>query len=435
MSSYLDNYSLKSKYIPSLLILLIYMNSFVPPMIDVLASSPSFPRQSEIEPTHEWQYFSLTTNSNCTGIANIDQIPDIRGVSYFSDGKVLNATIWLSGAFEGVPIPSAIRIPTYVMGIGIIQSYNTSAKVDYAVTVQWNPISYTWSSTVEEFLANGTRTLQQNNNYTDFDNTGNNGHVNLSLDLGLIGSPAQYFLSFYAFDTAIQERPACGLVDVIGHVFYVPPPDFSISVFPNPLQIRPGEERTIELRTNSSTIVNPLLSIPQVDKSHGLEISINPNRTFIPPGGMATSLVKVKANDSAEIGPHTIGIYPHISFPITFNAAAVSTEFSRKVQQTPIFAARIFESKNTADFKQTPDNSILNIQNKSSEIIPRPSYFSVIVNPYSLEERFKDFWNIYGGMLSLIGGGFAAGFSALIIDRIKNKRTSDHAQKDGLARR
>jgi hypothetical protein len=84
----------------------------------------------------------------------------MKGVSYFSDGKVLNATIWLSGTFNKVPIPSAIRIPTYTLGIGIIQSYNTSAKVDYAVTVQWNPLNQAWSRTLVEFLANGTRILQ-----------------------------------------------------------------------------------------------------------------------------------------------------------------------------------------------------------------------------------------------------------------------------------
>jgi hypothetical protein len=322
----------------------------------------------------------------------------------------------LSGPFKEKPIPTAIRNPSYIMGIGIIQSYNTTAKVDYAVTVQWNPLIQAWSRTVEEFLSNGTRTLQQNNNYTDFDNTGNNGHVNLSLDLRLITSPAQYFLSFYAFDTTMRQRHLCGLIDVIGHVFYAPPPDFSMSVFPNPLQIRHGEEKTIEFRTNSNTIVNPLLNISQIDEPQGMEISINPYRTFIPPGGIATSLIKVKANDRAVIGPHTIGIYPHISFPITFDATALLTEFGKSVSK----------------FSQTSKNLVLDIHNKSSEIIPRSSYFSVIVNSYSPQEQFNDFWSTYGGILTLIDGGFAAGFSALIIDRIKNRRASNHEPRSAL---
>jgi hypothetical protein len=44
---------------------------------------------------------------------------------------------------------------------------------------------------------------------------------------------------------------------------------------------------------------------------------------------------------------------------------------------------------------------------------PRPSYFSVVVNPYPIEEHFKEFWDTYGAMISLVGGGFAAGLSAL----------------------
>jgi hypothetical protein len=402
-------------------------------MIDVLASSPSFPRQLEVEPTHYWQYFPLTANSNCTGLAHSVQIPHMSGVSYFSDGKVLNATIWLSGTFKRIPTPSLTRIPSYTMGIGIIQSYNTSAKIDYAVTIQWNPITYTWSRTLEEFLSNGTRTLQENNNYTDFDNTGSNGHINLSLDLDRISSPIQYFVSFYAFDTVLQEGHFCGLVDVIGHVFYIPPPDFSISVSPSPVQIKHGEEKTIELRTNSSTIVNPLLSISKVNPPQGLEISVNPNRTFIPPVGIATSLIKVKANDNAELGPHTIAIYSNISFPITFNATALSTEFGRKAQQIQMLSPRVSDSKSNRSVTQNPDNSALSTHNISSVITPRPSYFSVIVNSYTIDERFKDFWNTYGGVIGLIGGGFAAGFSGVIIDRFtrrkdknKNKNIDDY---------
>jgi hypothetical protein len=393
-------------------------------VIDVLALSPAFPRQSEVEPVHEWQYFPLVQNTNCTGRAHSNEIPHMTGVSYFSDGKVLNATIWLSSPFKGTP-SSLIRVPTYIMGIGIIQSYNTTARVDYAVTVQWNPINRTWSRTLDEFLSNETRTLQQNNNYTDFDYTGKNGRVNLSLDLRRISSPAQYFVSFYSFDIALRERHLCGLVDVIGHVFYVPPPQFIISVFPNPVQIRQGEERIIELRTNSSTIVNPLVSISKVNASRGIEISVNPNRTFIPPGGIATSLIKVNANQSADLGPHTIGIHSHISFPITFDASVLSTELSRKTQQIHMLTARSFGSNGLSGESHNPGNLMLNTFNKSSAITPRPSYFSIIVSSYSLEERFKDFWDTYGGVIGFVAGGFIAGFSALIIDRLKNKRKND----------
>ena len=172
----------------------------------------------------------------------------------------------------------------------------------------------------------------------------------------------------------------------------------------------------------SSTIISPLLSISKVNASRGIEISVNPNRTFIPPGGIATSLIKVKANQSADLGPHTIGINSHISFPITFDATALSTELSRKTQQIPIFKSMSLDSKSTFSEPHNPGNLTLNTFNKGSAITPRPSYFSIIVSSYSLGERFKDFWETYGGIIGFVAGGFVAGFSALIIDRIKNKK-------------
>lgn len=419
----MDKYTLRLYHILSLSILLVCVDSFNTIIIYALASSPSFPRQVQIEPPHEWQYFPLSVDYNCTGIAHSVQIPQMTGVSYFSDGKVLNATIWLSDALEIRPTPSVLRIPTYTMGIGIIQSYSTSAKVDYAITVQWNPLSQTWSRTLEEFLANGTRILQQDNNYTDFDNIANKGYVNLSLDLSDISSPAQYFIAFLGFDTDTSKRPICGLVGNIGRQIYVPPPDFSISVSPNPLQIKQGEERTIELRANSSSLVKPLLSISKVNEPQGVDISISPSSAYIPAGGMATSLVKVKANDSAEPGPRNIEIHSNISFPVTFNAAELVGVRELGIRESTIQVARALDSEASEiqGLDQSQNNSSTGSNNMSSIISPRPSYFSIIITPYSAEERFRDFWNTYGGIVGLIGGGFAAGLSALIIDRLRKK--------------
>jgi len=39
---------------------------------------------------------------------------------------------------------------------------------------------------------------------------------------------------------------------------------------------------------------------------------------------------------------------------------------------------------------------------------------------YSLR-WFEGIWKTYGGIITLVGGGFAAGFSALAIDRFKKR--------------
>ena len=79
------------------------------------------------------------------------------------------------------------------------------------------------------------------------------------------------------------------------------------------------------------------------------------------------------------------------------------------------------EASEIQGLDQSQNNSSTGSNNMSSIISPRPSYFSIIITPYSAEERFRDFWNTYGGIVGLIGGGFAAGLSALIIDRLRKK--------------
>ena len=54
-----------------------------------------------------------------------------------------------------------------------------------------------------------------------------------------------------------------------------------------------------------------------------------------------------------------------------------------------------------------------------------PANLTITVQqPLTLEEQFREFWNTYGGIIGLIGGGFAAGFSALLIDRLKKRSRS-----------
>jgi hypothetical protein len=44
-----------------------------------------------------------------------------------------------------------------------------------------------------------------------------------------------------------------------------------------------------------------------------------------------------------------------------------------------------------------------------------------ILEPLSFQEKFSEFWNIYGGVISLAGGGFVAGLSGLIIEKLRKK--------------
>src|SRR5215212_8750940 len=70
---------------------------------EILAnSSPSFSNQQIVDPINDWvsyhnsSYYNPAKNiSECKSKDNTVQSPDIIGVDYISDGRILNATIWL----------------------------------------------------------------------------------------------------------------------------------------------------------------------------------------------------------------------------------------------------------------------------------------------------------------------------------------------------
>jgi len=247
---------------------------------------------------------------------------------------------------------------------------------------------------------NDRRTLWQDDNYTGFfDNTENKGHVNLSLDLKGVSYPSQFAVIFYLIDVIITKEYTCGMVDAARNAVYIPPPEFAISTFPNPLEIRQGEKETIELKVNSTTPItftkpSVILSVGSVPDG----IEIEPNEILLPSVDTPSSHLDIKVSDSVKPASYTLPIHSNISFPIT-------------VDLNPILS-----SSNTTLPKGSPLGNIT-----VSTISPIPLDFHVVVEPYTPRERFEDFWNTYGDPISLVLGGFTAGLSALLIDRLKNR--------------
>lgn len=374
--------------------------------------SPQFPRQTIDDPPNDWHYYPLIANSNCSTMPQPPKIPDMTAVSYFSNGESLNATIWLSGPFQEIPKPF-VRLPIYAMWFGIIQPHDIQSKVDYTNLIEWNYVNSTWAKTIQEVSSNDTRIIIQNKNYTKFfDNVGNKGHVNLSLDLPSVTSPAEYFIIFALFDGIIYRGNVCGLLDITDTSFYVPPPIFRASVSPAPIELRQGEEKTAELRLNSSSLVKPLVHFTLTQLPKDIEVSIKPNKTYATPAGITTSLIDVKASDRARSGPYTIQINSTISFPVTIDVSSVVAPEFAKVSRTA----------NNARQSDISASSIVG-DNISTKIIKsRPSYFTVIVTPYTFDEQFRSFWSTYGNFISLVGGGFFAGAAALALGRLTNRR-------------
>lgn len=403
-------------------LLTLLMLTITSPLAHAGSPSLSFSRQTIYDHPNDWKYYPLSPRSNCTNLQSSVQFPDMIGASYFSDGESLNATIWLSSPFQELPTPPFARAPVYGMIIGIIQSHDVITKPDYSAALHWDIRNSTWTMTIWEYLENATRTLVQDNNYQKFyDNRGEEGHVNLSLDLEAVSSPAQYFIVFTAFDGIIERGNACGLVDFIENAVYVPPPEFSITTFPSPLEIRQGEEKVIELKINSTTIGSPLVELATNNVPVGINTTIEPDRTYVPVAGVATSHIKVKVSENVTPASYTLPIYSAISFPndtIDVNSFInFITVEENGIQNTLVGNASSIGGEETA----------ISVMRQS----PRPSYFSLVVNPYPIEERFEEFWETYGAMISLVGGGFAAGLSALLIDRFKSRSKYKSKKIDG----
>ena len=75
---------------------------------EIYAISPVFPRQVIIDGSNDWNYSnflaspsSKLNSSQCNQNQSFfSSTPDIEEINYLSDGKTLNATIWLSSAFK-----------------------------------------------------------------------------------------------------------------------------------------------------------------------------------------------------------------------------------------------------------------------------------------------------------------------------------------------
>jgi len=122
----------------------------------------------------------------------------------------------------------------------------------------------------------------------------------------------------------------------------------------------------------------------------------------VPSAGVATSHITIRASDNAAPGSYTLPIISKISFPITINS----------------LSANINESLGASP---TTDNNSINprippAKLTTSTIFPRASYFTVVISSCPFEEKFRDFWNTFGELIGLVGGGFAAGLLLIVID-------------------
>lgn len=364
----------------------------------VMGTSPSFSHQEITDERNDWITIPLESTTNCTGVTI--PMPEIESVSYNSDGKVLNATIWLSRPFNAKPN----TMPSYSMLIAVISDYK-ELKVDYSSDIQWNPLFGTWNKVQYEYVKNSSRILSHDPNILKFfGNTLHKGYVNLSIDLSTISSPNEYIIYFRVMDSFKSKNGGiCTGIDFADTPAYAPPPKISISAITDPITIRPGQEKTTELKIYS-TIVTPSSMRLSSQLIKGVGIGFVPQEKNLT-SGLNTAILDLKVfenasyfllNNNQDENQITIPIYSNISFPKIYLPSREN--LSNTLKQTS------YEPK-TIPAKQF-------------------SMTLVIKSPLKIEEQVMEFWKVWGPIIALIGGGFASGFAALVFERLRKKRNA-----------
>jgi hypothetical protein len=376
------------------------------------AVSPPFSLQGIYNNHSDWSlektlgYSNVKNISECTTQQHRFLSPHIAAADYISDGKTLNATLWLSSPFKVPSISSSSGFKqierTYAMLIHIDSAYDIGQN--YQAAIQWSSLTNTWSKITKKssppfvVKTGNEEILDQKDNYTNFFRSGKN-YVDLPLNLGFLGYPYQYSIISYASDTYLtKDYHICHLKDITS-VVHIPPPEFIISTLPNSVNLFPGENKSIELRIKSNTNLNSHATIyTNQTEDKGIMITPSPRDISIIPSGIASSLLETKASENAKAHPYTIPIYITISFP-----TAVTNWLSGNI-----------------------------LANPQSAIINKISNFTITVHqPLSFQEQLKNIWESWGapingvvGIITAISGGGIAGlvYKKLRHDKRRDKR-------------
>ena len=388
--------SMNSKCIITIsLIILITITIYIPLIHGVLAASPVFTRQESRDesgdsiPVNEIGSSQKNVNYNDT----LDESTDIERITYFSNGTVLNATIWLGGGFNENPsINGNNTIVVYGILIDADSDRQTGKEgVDYHVEIQWSNKTNTWNKIITEYSSPlHNRTLDIKKNYTGFFKN-NERYLLLDVNLRDIVYPTEYKVMFYASTIHGYSNMKLDLTSWLN----IPPPEYDIAPLPNPIIVRQGEQKIIGVQLKSTTGLVPNVTnfIPEEDYS-SIKLEFIDDKSNNSSYGIEPAPFKIEVPKNAQVGQYSIPIIADISTGSTF-----------------------------------PYNKFINLLDVNLPSIPTQGHKSAsanltisVVEPLTVQERVKDFWSVYGPLVSLIGAGFAGALTTHLIDYLKGRK-------------
>ncbi len=325
----------------------------------------------------------------------LDESTDIRSVDYSSDGRSLNTTLWLSEPIRYNYYLSKVDILIYGILIDVDSNQATGKDgVEYQVELQWNNQTKTWIRFFTQYSSDGfSRIIELDRNYTDFFREEGSNYALLHADLSAMNYPNKYKVISYSEVIYDDSYPSNISIDFTSWT-YVPSPIYTASTTPATLDLRRGDKKDIGLQLKSDIGSTPkVVDYTPVNYS-GIEVIFDPGKLHKPYYDMSPAPFKLEVPSNALVGQYTIPIIANISVESTF-------------------PSRFFGLSNFN----------LPTQGYTTGVV---SFTTAILEDLSIQERFKDFWNTYGDPISLIAGGFVAGFTAIVFDRLKNRKKGNH---------
>jgi hypothetical protein len=257
---------------------------------------------------------------------NLPYIPvDFRSASYVSDGRFLNATLWLDK-----PIFKE-RHSDYVssnLRYEMLVKVSNMSKPEYGVSI-FPEKDRTWTKLVEEIQPLGNsgyrptfKTLEIIRNYTGFYQDGK-GYVDLSLNLGSIGYPDKYWVQFY---TEAKTKTGLTIDDQVGSLTVPPGKSRPVYNWPNPFVLLPGQQRLTKIQINFTELpASQILTLGDGNQSDMANLSFNPRTLTIPESGV--SYTDMLVNITKNIRPGNYQIPISIEMGPTENYMSNSTEY------------------------------------------------------------------------------------------------------------
>jgi hypothetical protein len=377
---------------------------------EAIASSPAFELQ---EITNENRHWVQTYGNSEANLKS--NYTDIQAVNYISDGKNLNATIWLASGFKN----SSTSIPVYndpfrkiTYGMLLDTDSNTKtgyngADYDFYLEVAGGKLSaylYQLSST------GGYNLLSSKTNLVLADPNALRGSVSLHLDLGSIDYPSKYDLLFYTAESykSNEVRQFTSWVNI-------PPPTLEMATSPTNIVIRQGQELLVPARIKSTTgFSNDAINITLAGNNNNNNSNNNYYYYDTTSGFNSSDLhVSVERNKpplfKVAVPQQTpLGIYS-VPLIVTIREPSIAT------LTKPI-------SVNTRGGTVDPEFE-LSKKYPTEGYLTKPVNFTVtVIAPMTINEHFKDFWGTYGQFIGLFAGGFVGLFAKSLFDRRKKKQ-------------